>query len=230
MSLFKPVCTLLVIFAACYEVFMAVYAKTVKATHWTEHFMNDLNFLFDHIVMVYAAAVVFICLYYAWKKSTKMVTMHYPSIKKIGTEDWKVTIQGTWHQYEAENLEEFSHLTEESQIRRTLGALAFFKVRHTISISSGYFNLQRDLGMSEYVWNLKAKIGTSRDQAEPALVEVETGGRYSFRIWSDEEKKELHMESTPADGQEGVTTLQTRTLLSKDELKMVRVHLAMLLC
>jgi hypothetical protein len=107
-------------------------------------------------------------------------------------------------------------------MRRTLGAIAFFKVRHTITIENGYFILQRDLGMAVSVWNLKSHIGSSKETAEQVSVAVESGGNYLFRIWIDEDRKELYMESAPERPNEGVTTVQTRSLIDNDLMKMVR--------
>jgi hypothetical protein len=108
-------------------------------------------------------------------------------------------------------------------MRRTLGAIAFFKVRHTITIENGYFILQRDLGMAVSVWNLKSHIGSSKESAEQVSVAVESGGNYLFRIWIDEERKELYMESAPERPNEGVTTVQTRSLIDNDLMKMVSI-------
>ena len=221
MILYRAAAISLVIFGAVYEVGTLLYATYSKKSHWIEHLASDLNFLVDHIVLFYSVIVIFVCLYFAWQRNKPAGHRYYPSMKKDGTQNWKDTIQGTWHQYEAENLEAFGDLTDESQIRRTLGAIAFYKVRHTITLSGGYFILQRDLGMAISVWDLKAKMGKDRESAEPTLVEVETGGKYCFRVWIDEEKELLHMESSPGEGQEGVTTLQTRSLINKDEMQMV---------
>ena len=224
MAFIKIISIALLLVGFIYEIVMMQYAYFANFNHWLHAIVEDMNNMTDLVVPVYGAIVVFACIYYEICRSSNHEIKHYPSIKKAGQENWKVTMQGTWHQFEAEGLEEFGDLTDDSQMRRTLGAIAFFKVRHTITISGGYFNLMRDFGMSISVWNLRAKIGKDRDSAEPVLVEVETGGKYCFRVWLDDEKEKLYMESAPGEGQEGITTLQTRSLLSRDEMQMVSVR------
>mmetsp|Transcript_9085 Transcript_9085/g.13669 ORF Transcript_9085/g.13669 Transcript_9085/m.13669 type:complete len:251 (+) Transcript_9085:51-803(+) len=193
----------------------------LKRTHWIEIFTDDINHIIDHSVWCYFFIVILILIYYSCSVNKRdyvnvpMTKKRYPKIQ-----NWKDTMQGTWHQFDAENLDEFAALSEQSQIRRTLGSIAFFKVRHTITISDGYFSLQRDLGVAVSVWNLRAKIGCDRETAESVCVSVETGGQYMFKVWIDESSQELHMESCPADNQPGVATLQTRSLLSKDLMLM----------
>lgn len=193
----------------------------------------DFNGLIDNIILIYSLFIIIIILeYYKYqrkKNKNKKLQVNYVNINLnenknkniITNENWKEKFDGIWQQFKAEGLEEFGELTEPSAMRRTLGAIAFFKVRHTISIKDGYFNLQRDLGMSVSVWNLRALIGKNKETCQSVSVPVETGGNYRFRVWIDEDKKELYMESTPDDGQEGVTTIQTRSLIDNDLMKMV---------
>lgn len=192
----------------------------------------DLDGLIDHVIGLYTlGVVVFILRYRSYKlqQSRKRVPQFFAGtaiLKKqhaITQENWKDKIQGVWQQFKAEGLDEFAALTEPSAVRRTLGAIAFFKVRHTITIENGYFLLQRDLGISVSVWNLKALIGSSKETSQRVSVPVESGGNYLFRVWIDEEKKELYMESAPAEGFEGVTTIQTRSLIDNDLMKMVSI-------
>lgn len=190
----------------------------------------DLDGLVDRVIGLYSIGVVlFIIRYRSYKlqQSRKKVPAYFAGLgvlKKqnaITQENWKDKMQGVWQQFKADGLDEFAALTEPSAVRRTLGAIAFFKVRHTISIENGYFILQRDLGIAVSVWNLKALIGASKETAQRVSVPVESGGNYLFRIWIDEEKKELYMESAPAEGFEGVTTIQTRSLIDNDLMRMV---------
>jgi hypothetical protein len=191
----------------------------------------DVDGLIDSVIGLYSIGVlIFILRYRSWRmKLAKTKTPSYFNaftLRKQGVtqENWKEKLHGVWQQFKAEGLDEFAALTEPSAMRRTLGAIAFFKVRHTISIENGYFILQRDLGMAVSVWNLKARIGTSKETAEQVSVPVESGGNYLFRIWIDEERKELHMESAPEQGNEGVTTIQTRSLIDNDLMKMVSIY------
>jgi hypothetical protein len=183
----------------------------------------------DNVLVVYFFAILLLLFAYSsqqrlnQKKRPKEYLSLSSNIKKqsiITHENWKEKIKGIWQQFKANDFERFSELTEPSAMKRAIGAIAFFKVRHTIEIRNGYFELQRDLGMSVSVWNLKIKMGSNKENAESLVVPVETGN-YRFRVWINEENKELCMESSPVEGVEGVTTIQTRTLLDNDLMKMV---------
>lgn len=210
-----------------YEVIYLVSHSLQPSSTITQILSIDVDGLIDRVVGLYVVGVLlFILRYRNWRmKVAKSKVPSYFSgtlLRKQGvTKNWKEKLQGVWQQFKAERLDEFAALTEPSAMRRTLGAIAFFKVRHTISIEDGYFVLQRDLGMAVSVWNLKARIGASKETAEQVSVAVESGGNYLFRIWIDEERKELYMESTPERPNEGVTTVQTRSLIDNDLMKMV---------
>jgi hypothetical protein len=210
-----------------YEIFFLLASSLENSSLIGPFLQIDLDGVIDRVVGLYSVAVVlFILRYRALKiQSARAKAPVYlsSSLKKqaVTKENWKEKLQGVWQQFKADGLDEFAALTEPSALRRTLGAIAFFKVRHTISIQDGYFILQRDLGMAVSVWNLKAPIGASKEMAQRVSVPVESGGNYLFRIWINEENKELLMESAPAEGSEGVTTIQTRSLVDNDLMKMV---------
>jgi hypothetical protein len=210
-----------------YEIFFVLVSSLDKSSLLTAFIRIDLDGMIDHVVGLYSVGVILFILRYRSLKiqssRAKAPVYFSSSMKKLAVtkENWKEKLQGVWQQFKADGLDEFAALTEPSALRRTLGAIAFFKVRHTISIEDGYFVLQRDLGMAVSVWNLKARIGTSQETAERVSVPVESGGNYIFRVWINEEKKELSMESAPATGNEGVTTIQTRSLVDNDLMKMV---------
>lgn len=224
---------LFVVFLPLYEVTNIVTLSFHKCNTIDKIMKGDLNGLIDNVLPFYCLFIVQLILqYFYYQKKTTIKNKHllttYNTMngqKKqntITTENWKEKLEGLWQQFKAEGLEEFSELTEPSAMRRTLGAIAFFKVRHTITIQNGYFNLQRDLGMSVSVWNLRALIGQSKETCQSVILPVETGGNYRYCVWMDEEKKELYMESSPAEeGQEGVTTIQTRSLIDNDLMMMV---------
>jgi hypothetical protein len=157
-------------------------------------------------------------------------------------DDWQSLLQGRWKQVESDNLDNFGMLSNQSKLRRTVGALAFYRVRHKISferLSGGSggsdtdgarFCLLRDLGEGLQEWTLEAVIGTSRDSAEVVERKVDTPGEdkvYRYRLWVDkavEGKRggELLMESEPAVlDADSIKTLQVRSLVGRNRMKMV---------
>lgn len=246
----------------------------------------ELNWLVDNIIWAYVVAVVAIIVSFWFYKEKKggsgsgsggsgYGSDHGSSggsgvggMKRgvsVGSLDWQVNwrecMQGQWKQVEAENLDNFGLLSNQSKIRRTLGSLAFYRVRHKISFQevpapsgdedgdgegSGIrFCLLRDLGEGMQEWSVEAVIGTSRDTAEVVERRVDTPGyekMYRYRVWIEEKHTgdeneserssecdhlsnvggELLMESEPVEvDEDSIKTLQVRSLLSKNKMKMV---------
>lgn len=241
MLIIKFILILFFISFILYEIYYNLTLKYQQCNSFDNLIRININNIIDSLIVVYVIIIILIIISYNKnKRNKKKLNIFYNNnqnnnynkkLNIITSENWKEKLDGIWQQFKAEGLEEFGELTEPSAMRRTLGAIAFFKVRHTITIKDGYFNLQRDLGMSVSVWNLRALIGKSKETCESVVVAVETGGNYRFRVWMNEELKELYMESTPDDGQEGVTTIQTRSLIDNDLMKMVSylIHFILIL-
>jgi len=233
----------------------------------------QLNLLVDNIIWAYGVSVLIVIIsFYLYKekkggdKASGDDFGAPGSIRRAtssGELDWRVhwreCLQGQWKQVEAENLDNFGLLSNQSKIRRTLGSLAFYRVRHKISFqevpqSGGpdgvRFCLLRDLGEGMQEWSVEAVIGTSRDTAEVVERRVDTPGHeklYRYRVWTEEKSAsasdssetqgserdgdtasaekgaggELLMESEPVEvDEDSIKTLQVRSLLSKNRMKM----------
>jgi hypothetical protein len=226
--------------------------------------MAQLNWLVDNLIWAYASAVLtLIFSFWLYKEKTKEATS-YKNVRKgslsrgsssCGNNNWETNwreyLKGHWKQVDAENLDNFGLLSNQSKIRRTLGSLAFFRVRHRISYqsvmssdaeegseSSGgtegtdvKFCLLRDLGEGMQEWRVEAVIGTTRDTAEPVEVRVDTPGyekMYRYRVWVEDKPEgeggggDLLMESEPVEAdKDSIKTLQVRSLVGKNRMKMV---------
>lgn len=229
--------------------------------------LMQLNLLVDNIIWAYGVSVVIVIVsFYLYKErkgsAGKANGADYDAPSSIrravssGKLDWRVhwreCLQGQWKQVEAENLDNFGLLSNQSKIRRTLGSLAFYRVRHRISFQEVSraegpegvrFCLLRDLGEGMQEWSVEAVIGTSRDTAEVVERRVDTPGHeklYRYRVWTEEKPVnensesdgemtsvekgaggELLMESEPVEvDEDSIRTLQVRSLLSKNRMKM----------
>lgn len=232
--------------------------------------LMQLNLIVDNIIWAYGVSVVIVIVsFYVYKEKKCSVGeangVIPGSVKRAtcsGELDWRLhwreCLQGQWKQVEAENLDNFGLLSNQSKIRRTLGSLAFYRVRHKISFqevtreegpNGVRFCLLRDLGEGMQEWSMEAVIGTSRDTAEVVERHVDTPGHeklYRYRVWTEEkpvrenceseqsserdgdltsaEKAaggELLMESEPVEvDEDSIRTLQVRSLLSKNRMKM----------
>lgn len=247
-----------------------------KETKVLSFLVMQVNWFVDNIILAYGVAVAAI-IWSFWFFKEKGVcagngtlgkfagseaqtgngTINVGSKTKLG---WREGLQGQWKQVESENLDNFGLLSNQSKIRRTLGALAFYRVRHKISFQqvpsssecdketaesrSGAlrFCLLRDLGEGMQEWTVEAIIGTSRDTAEVVERRVDTPGyekMYRYRVWVEvaqpasgeggtegkgqgQMDEELLMESEPVEiDEDSIRTLQIRSLVSKNRMKMV---------
>ena len=172
--------------------------------------MAKINWFVDNIIWVYTISVLLLIWSY-WsyignKKKRELDEQqnfhNRSSISYNQAVDWEINfrecMQGLWKQVESENLDNFGLLSNQSKMRRTLGALAFYRVRHRISYKhippiegsdepdQVKFCLLRDLGEGMQEWSMEAVIGTSRETAEPVEYMVDTPGcetRYRYRVW-----------------------------------------------
>jgi hypothetical protein len=134
---------------------------------------------------------------------------------------WKEKINGTWNQTSEEGLSSFLEFTGQSYVNIKLAELSFYNIRHTLSISDGYFYYLRDLGQDIREWSVKIKIGLNEETAESHYAIVDTGDAYFYRVWCDEEKEILYMESIPEDNIHGTKMLHARKIIDYNTLEMV---------
>ncbi len=140
---------------------------------------------------------------------------------------------GVWLQYKEENFDDFLKFSGTSYALRRVIPIAFYMTRHTISISTvtvegdrgseacQYFTVKRDFGEGVKEWTLTMKMGRDQASAEPVQSVVDTEENYIFQNWADDSRKTISTLSTPVDKTCGVRCLQTRHLLSNDEIRMV---------
>lgn len=152
--------------------------------------------------------------------------------------NWKKSFEGVWLQYREENFDEFLKFSGTSFALRKVIPVAFFMTRHTLTVTSRtveseevdgekstkveeYFTVKRDFGEGVREWTLSMKMGKDKESAETVQAVIDTDEEYIFQNWSVEESGEICTLSTPVGGVSGVRCLQTRTLASEDEIRMV---------
>lgn len=208
--------------------------------------MNSLNNLIDYILPFYSLFIIIIILFYNKNitlNKNKKLNLNFKIIKNnsieknknennnennnesnsIEIKDWKEIFNGVWQQTEHENFEEFLIFSDTSYVIRKLAPLVFSQVYHTITINleKKEFKLLRDFGPGRKEFLLDFKISSNEDEAELIYNTVDTGEKYSFKLWINDELKTLYVKSTPIDLNKGVIITHSRTFINENKMKMV---------
>ena len=130
--------------------------------------MAEVNWLVDNLIWVYGIAVLTVIISVWLFRGANNEPDSYPrgmrktsdaaqNDDKHGNDgsapDWEkhflTYMQGQWGQVEAENLDNFGLLSNQSKIRRTLGSLAFYRVRHRIRYQRLPLTSDKDTGAEQ---------------------------------------------------------------------------------
>ena len=154
----------------------------------------DLNMVADFIVPVYTVAVigVIITYYNATKgKKEEIYRLKKRENPKDAPKTWQEQFSGLWHQYKADNLDDWLKAHQKNFIQRSAAAQFFITMRHLIKIEGNHIYFRRDFGPGKSEWSIEQDIGTSEESAPEIQKLTSDNEECKFKVWYDEEKKEL---------------------------------------